>query len=62
MNEAERRKLENPSAEDIPIPRGRYRNPGAFTAFQHHFPALYGLADEACWRRPALGARPRPCS
>ena len=46
MNEAERRKLETPSAEDIPIPRGRYRNPGAYRSFQHHFPALYGLADE----------------
>jgi hypothetical protein len=39
-------KLHAVSAEDIPIPLGRYRNVASYKSFQHHFPVLYGLSDQ----------------
>jgi hypothetical protein len=45
LNEAVRAKLEKPSADDLPIPHGRYRDVARYHSFQQHFPAVYGLSD-----------------
>jgi hypothetical protein len=33
------------TANDLPIPLGKFRNPEAYYSFQNDFPALYGLSD-----------------
>jgi uncharacterized protein len=38
-------RVETVRAEDLPIPLGRFRTPGAYHSFQNHFPALYGLGE-----------------
>lgn len=45
LREAERRKLEDGSPGDLPIPLGRYRDPARYRSFQHHFPFIYGLSE-----------------
>lgn len=44
--DAEEAKRNAVNPEDLPIPRGRYRDSGRYHAFQHHFPALYGLSEQ----------------
>lgn len=39
-----RRKLETPGPMDLPVPRGRDRQPGRYHSFQNHFPEIYGLS------------------
>lgn len=46
LNDALEAKLNNKNEEDIAVPRGRFRNTGAYQSFQQHFPVLYGLSDE----------------
>ncbi len=45
LRRVERVKLEEGSAEEWPIPLGRYRNPARYRSVQAHFPAIYGLSD-----------------
>jgi len=45
LEAAERKKLEEGTAGDLPIPLGRYRQPSRYTSFQNDFPALYGLSE-----------------
>jgi hypothetical protein len=45
LEAAERSKLEEGTAGDLPIPLGRYRQPARYTSFQNDFPALYGLSE-----------------
>jgi len=45
LEEEERRKLEEETADDLPIPLGRFRQPSRYTSFQNDFPALYGLGE-----------------
>ncbi|HEY4593679.1 MAG TPA: diguanylate cyclase, partial [Thermoanaerobaculia bacterium] len=45
LEAAERKKLEEGTAGDLPIPLGRYRRPAVYTSFQNDFPALYGLSE-----------------
>jgi hypothetical protein len=52
----EQAKLETPQAYDLPVPRGRQRQPGRYYSFQNHFPAVYGLSEHGA---PA-GAGPKP--
>lgn len=51
----ERKKLEEGTAGDLPIPLGRYRQPSRYTSFQNDFPALYGLSEAG----PPAGADAR---
>src|SRR5207247_1748676 len=37
LNDTERAKLDKPSADDLPIPLGRYRAIAGYHSFQHHF-------------------------
>ncbi len=48
-------KLETPHEYDLPVPRGRYRQPELYHSFQNHFPALYGLSESG----PPAGAGPK---
>lgn len=32
--------------EDLPVPTGRRRHVSRYTSLQHHYPAVYGLADQ----------------
>jgi len=45
LREGERRKLETPIADDLPMPLGRWRDTAAYQSFQLDFPALYGLSE-----------------
>jgi hypothetical protein len=45
LEAAERKKLEEGAAGDLPIPLGRFRQPSRYTSFQNDFPALYGLGE-----------------
>lgn len=47
LREAERSWLESIHTDDIPLPPGRYRSPAAYTSFQNHFPAVYGIGETA---------------
>lgn len=44
--EGERRKLETPVADDLPMPLGRYRELAGYQSFQSHFPVIYGLSEQ----------------
>jgi hypothetical protein len=55
LEAAERKKLEEGTAGDLPIPLGRYRQPSRYTSFQNDFPALYGLSEAG----PPAGADAR---
>lgn len=45
LREGERRKLETPLADDLPMPLGRWRDTAAYQSFQGDFPNLYGLSE-----------------
>ncbi len=45
LQENQRRKLETPIADDLPMPLGRWRDTAAYQSFQLDFPALYGLSE-----------------
>jgi hypothetical protein len=38
-------RVETAAQYDLPIPLGQFRDPGAYTSFQNHFPAIYGLGE-----------------
>lgn len=45
LRNIERKKLEEGSRDDLPIPLGRFRDPARYHAFQTQFPAIYGLSE-----------------
>ncbi|MFW5663412.1 MAG: hypothetical protein ACOCYD_00080 [bacterium] len=58
LTEARNLQMQEAITEDIPIPRGTYRNIASYRSFQNHFPETYGigragLADSAPVARKA---------
>lgn len=45
LRNVERKKLEEDSRDDLPIPLGRFRDPARYHAFQTQFPAIYGVSE-----------------